>query len=188
MKQVFTFSNSTSLQILCIDFCSARLHYSAVFFSHCQIGILVHKERLKKRERGLSVQTVGIRLDYCKIFDYYESFLFTNWCTSGLSLKNFRMYIKIDIKRAPTCFGAVTPSSGSALLVLAKVTVVKTANWNTWVCGDVVVYISGSLLVCVRCIFGSRLSMWKKVKILYYCSKKGKINNIKIDMFGYRLV
>jgi hypothetical protein len=35
---------------------------------------------------------------------------------------------KIDIKTAPTCFGAVTPSSGSALFVLAKVTVVKIAN------------------------------------------------------------
>jgi hypothetical protein len=35
-------------------------------------------------------------------------------------LKNdFKIYIKIDIKTAPTCFGAVTPSSGSALLVLA---------------------------------------------------------------------
>ena len=32
------------------------------------------------------------------------------------------------IRRAPTCFGAVTPSSRSALLVLAKVTVVKIAN------------------------------------------------------------
>ena len=31
-------------------------------------------------------------------------------------------------KKAPTCFGAVTPSSGSALIVLAKVTVVKIAN------------------------------------------------------------
>jgi hypothetical protein len=41
---------------------------------------------------------------------------------------NFRIYIKIDIKTAPTCFGAVTPSSGSALLVLAKVTAVKIAN------------------------------------------------------------
>jgi hypothetical protein len=41
-------------------------------------------------------------------------------------LKNsFKIYIKIDIKAAPTYFGAVTPSSGSALLVLAKVTVVK---------------------------------------------------------------
>ena len=32
---------------------------------------------------------------------------------------------------APTCFGAVDPSSGSALLVLAKVTVFQTANQNT---------------------------------------------------------
>jgi hypothetical protein len=33
--------------------------------------------------------------------------------------------IKIYIKTAPTCFGAVAPSSGSALSVLAKVTVLK---------------------------------------------------------------
>jgi hypothetical protein len=44
-------------------------------------------------------------------------------------LKNSsKFYIKIDIKTAPTFLGAVTPSSGSALLVLAKVTVVKIAN------------------------------------------------------------
>jgi hypothetical protein len=44
-------------------------------------------------------------------------------------LKNiFKFYIKIDTKTAPTCFSAVTPSSGSALLMLAKVTVVKIAN------------------------------------------------------------
>jgi hypothetical protein len=42
--------------------------------------------------------------------------------------KNFKIYIKIDIKTALTCFGAVTPSSGCALLVLAKVAVVKIAN------------------------------------------------------------
>jgi len=41
---------------------------------------------------------------------------------------NFKIYIKIGIKIAPTCFGAVTPSSGSALLVLAKLTVVKIGN------------------------------------------------------------
>jgi len=41
---------------------------------------------------------------------------------------NFKMYIKIYIKTAPTCVGAVTPSSGSALLVLAEVTVVKIDN------------------------------------------------------------
>jgi hypothetical protein len=41
-------------------------------------------------------------------------------------LKNsFEIYIKIDIKTAPTCFGVVTPSSGSALLVLV---LVKIAN------------------------------------------------------------
>jgi len=44
-------------------------------------------------------------------------------------LKNsFKIYIKIDIKTAPTYFGAVTTSSWSALCVLAKVTVVKIAN------------------------------------------------------------
>jgi hypothetical protein len=37
---------------------------------------------------------------------------------------NFKIYIKT----APTCFGAVTPLSGSALFVLAKVTVVKIAD------------------------------------------------------------
>jgi len=29
---------------------------------------------------------------------------------------NMKIYIKIYIKTAPTCFGAVTPSSGSALI------------------------------------------------------------------------
>jgi len=44
-------------------------------------------------------------------------------------LKNsFKICIKIDIKTTPTCFGAVTPSSGRALFVLDKVTVVKIAN------------------------------------------------------------
>jgi hypothetical protein len=36
--------------------------------------------------------------------------------------------IKIYIKTPPTCFGAVTPSSGSALLMLAKVKAVKIVN------------------------------------------------------------
>jgi hypothetical protein len=31
---------------------------------------------------------------------------------------NFKIYIKISMKKAATCFGTVTPSSGSALLVL----------------------------------------------------------------------
>ena len=41
---------------------------------------------------------------------------------------NFKICIKINTKTAPTCFGAVTPSSGSALCVLAKVTFIKIAN------------------------------------------------------------
>jgi hypothetical protein len=44
---------------------------------------------------------------------------------------NFKIYTKIDIKTAPTCFGAITPSSESALFDLAKVTVVKIINQNT---------------------------------------------------------
>jgi len=43
-------------------------------------------------------------------------------------IHNFKSNIKIDIKTAPTCFGPVTPKSGTELLVLAEVTVVKIAN------------------------------------------------------------
>ena len=39
--------------------------------------------------------------------------------------RNFKIFIKIDIKTTPTCFGVVTPSSGSVLFVLAEDTVVK---------------------------------------------------------------
>jgi len=63
--------------------------------------------------------------------------------------------IKIYIKTALTYFGAVTLSSGSALFVLAELTLVKIANYGTSVCnefgGDVAAYISRSLLACVRC-------------------------------------
>jgi len=44
------------------------------------------------------------------------------------------IYIKIYIKTAPTYFGAVTPSSVSALFVLSKVTVVKIVNYRASVC------------------------------------------------------
>jgi len=36
--------------------------------------------------------------------------------------------IKIYVKTALTCFGAVTPSSGNTLFMLAKVTVIKIVN------------------------------------------------------------
>ena len=42
--------------------------------------------------------------------------------------------IKIYIKIVPTCFGAVTPSSENALFLLAKVTLVKVANYCSSVC------------------------------------------------------
>ena len=66
--------------------------------------------------------------------------------------------IKIYIKTAPTCFTAVTPSSGSALFVPAKVTVVRIANYGTLVCGDVAAYIGGVLAgLCVYvALFGNR--------------------------------
>ena len=38
--------------------------------------------------------------------------------------------IKIYITLVPTCFGTVTPTSGSALFVLAKVTLVKIVNYG----------------------------------------------------------
>jgi len=56
--------------------------------------------------------------------------------------------IKIYIKIAPPYFGVVTPSSGSALFMLAKVTVVNIASYGTSVCdllgGDVAAYIVGA--------------------------------------------
>jgi hypothetical protein len=59
----------------------------------------------------------------------YQNFLNSPTDVQVNCLKNnFKIYIKIYIKTTPTCFGAVTPSAGSSLLVLAKVTVVKIAN------------------------------------------------------------
>jgi hypothetical protein len=72
--------------------------------------------------------------------------LFFHICSVHLDIKVFnsptnaqvivlKRNIKIYIKIAPTCFGAVTPSSGSALFVLAKVTLVKIVNDGMLVCG-----------------------------------------------------
>jgi len=52
----------------------------------------------------------------------YQSFIYSPTDALVSCLKN---NIKIYIKTAPTCFGAVTPSSGSALFVLTKIRVVK---------------------------------------------------------------
>jgi len=55
----------------------------------------------------------------------YQSFFYTPTDAQLNFLKN---HIKVYIKTVPTCFGAVTPSSGSSLFVLAKVTFVKIVN------------------------------------------------------------
>ena len=60
---------------------------------------------------------------------HYQRFFYSPTDAQVSCPKNdFKIYIKICIKTAPTCFGAFTPPSGSALLVLAEVTVVKIAN------------------------------------------------------------
>jgi len=51
------------------DFCSFLLHASAVYLSHHQVVIQVHKKRLQ-RETDLSLQRVGIRL--FENYDYYS--------------------------------------------------------------------------------------------------------------------
>jgi len=60
---------------------------------------------------------------------YYQSFFYLPTDAQVNCLKNnFKIYVKINIKTAPTYFGVITKSSGSALFVLVKITVVKIAN------------------------------------------------------------
>jgi len=66
-----------------------------------------------KNNSNFYIRTVHI--DITKVFFIHQ--LMHKWVV----LKT----IKIYIKTAPTCFGAVTPSSGSALFMLSKFTVVK---------------------------------------------------------------
>jgi hypothetical protein len=81
------------------------------------------KRRQRMKASGHhNFHTHTVHLDIIKVF-YSPTDAQVNFLKN-----NFKIYIKIDIKTAPTCFGAVTPSSGSVLLVLAKVTVVKIAN------------------------------------------------------------
>jgi hypothetical protein len=56
-----------------------------------------------------------VHLDIIKVF----------YLPTAAQMNCLKNDIKIYIKTAPTCFGAVTPSSGSSLFMLAKVTVVK---------------------------------------------------------------
>jgi hypothetical protein len=58
---------------------------------------------------------------------YYQSFFIHQLMHQWVVLKNsIKIYIKIDITTVPTCFSAVTPSSGRAFtFMLTKVTVAK---------------------------------------------------------------
>jgi hypothetical protein len=62
-----------------------------------------------------------VHLDIIKVF----------YSTTDAQVNCLKNYFKIYIKTAPTCFGAVTPSSGSALFVLVEVTVVKIVSEDT---------------------------------------------------------
>jgi hypothetical protein len=69
------------------------------------------------------------KLDFALRSHFLSKFFYSPTDAQVNCLKNnFKIYIKINIKTAPTFFGPFTPSVGSSLLVLAKVTVVKIAN------------------------------------------------------------
>jgi len=86
---------------------------------------------------------------------YYQSFFYLPTDAQVNCLKN---NFKIYIKTAPTCFGAVTPSSGSALLCLLKSQLLKYPI-KIHQCGNVAAYISGSLLISVHCTVHCSLSL-----------------------------
>jgi hypothetical protein len=77
------------------------------------VGYILYCEPTESAKRTDQKQIISLKFFYSP----------TDAQMSGL--KN---NLKIDIKTALTCFGAVTPSSRSALLVLAKVTVVKVVH------------------------------------------------------------
>ena len=57
---------------------------------------------------------------------YTQNLLFSKECARDCRKNNIKIYIKI----APTCFGAVTPSSGSSLSFLLKLNFVKIVNYG----------------------------------------------------------
>ena len=93
-------------------FITLSLH-SVLFF------IDPHKERsfmLTQNIKSLKWDIFNFYI--CTASWYYQSLLFTNECTSDCLINNVKIYITI----APTCFGAVTLSSGNLSSMLAKVT------------------------------------------------------------------
>ena len=74
------------------------------------------------------LKPIRLLLEYRNIFECIKVFHSPTDAQVKCLKNNVKIYNKFDIKTTPTCFGAVTPSSGSTLLVLDEVTVVKIAN------------------------------------------------------------
>ena len=72
--------------------------------------------------------------DNCHIHTAHLAFIKVFYSPTNAQVIVLKNSIKINIKTAPTCFGAVTPSSGRALFMLAKVTLVKIVNYGTLAC------------------------------------------------------
>jgi len=91
-----------------------------------------HEDKLRRYKRKANINnalTSVLVSTYTPCILILSKFFYSPTDARVNCLKNnFKIYIKTDIKTAPTRFGAVAPSSGSALFVLAKVTVVKIAN------------------------------------------------------------
>jgi hypothetical protein len=57
-----------------------------------------------------------------------KSYLLSNGCTIKYSKKNVKIYIKINIKSAPICFGPKDHHQGAWRLCFATVIIIKTVN------------------------------------------------------------
>jgi hypothetical protein len=83
-----------------------------------KINLLLSKAQIETKNLSFLFHTHTVHLDTIKVF----------YSPTDAQLNCLKNNIKIYIKKAPTCFGAFTPKSGSALFVLAKVTIVKIVN------------------------------------------------------------
>jgi len=84
---------------------------------------------------------------------------------------NFKIYIKISMKKAATCFGAVTPSSGSALLVLQ--TQIMRSLMMVWLHRNMLRLFYVNFNVKFKLVFKTirlSISWWKKTLIVSRCT------------------
>jgi hypothetical protein len=57
-------------------------------------------------------------------------FILSNRCTIKYSKNNVKIYIKINIKSVPTCFGLNNHHQGAWHLCFAKFIIIKIVSWN----------------------------------------------------------